>query len=52
MEQKPTSPSGITGRQLVATLFIACGILLLGRNLGIIPSSFFHAIVSWPMRFA
>ena len=49
MEQKPTSPSAITGRHLVATLFPPCGILLIGRHLGIIPSSFFHAIVSWPM---
>lgn len=49
MEQKPTSPSGLTGRQLVAAIFIACGILLLGRNFGIIPYGLFHILVSWPM---
>lgn len=49
MEKKSTSPSGLTGRQLVASIFIACGIMLLGRNLGFIPNDLFRIVVSWPM---
>ena len=49
MEKKSATPSGFTGRQLMATILIACGVLLLGRNLGIFPNRIFHIIVSWPM---
>lgn len=49
MEKKSTSPSGLTGRQLLASLFIVCGLMLLGRNLGLIPNDLFHLVVSWPM---
>lgn len=49
MEKKSTSPSGFTGRQLMATILIACGVLLLGRNLGFVPYELFRVIVSWPM---
>ena len=49
MEKKSATPSGFTGRQLMATILIACGVFLLGRNLGIFPNRIFHIIVSWPM---
>lgn len=37
MEKKSATPSGFTGRQLMATILIACGVLLLGRNFGNFP---------------
>ncbi|WP_455585331.1 LiaF transmembrane domain-containing protein [Bacteroides sp.] len=49
MEKKSTSPSGFTGRQLAATILIVCGVLLLGRNLGLVSYDLFRVIVSWPM---
>lgn len=49
MEKKPISPSGFSGRQLTATILIACGVLLLGRNFGLVSYELFHVIVSWPM---
>ena len=50
MEKKSATPSGFTGRQLMATILIACGVLLLGRNLGIFPNRIFHIIVSRHLR--
>ena len=49
MEKKSATSSAFTGRQLMAIVFIVCGVLLLGRNLGIVPNGIFRIIVSWPM---
>ena len=50
MEKKQcSSPKGIYGKILVATLFIVAGVLLLARNVGWITEDLFSALVSWQM---
>ncbi len=49
MEQKSkfSSPTGFSGKLLVASLFILSGILLFARNMGWITAELFSIIVSW-----
>ncbi len=49
MEKKQNFPSraGLSGKILIASLFILSGLMLLARNLGWIPYEVFNIIVSW-----
>lgn len=53
MEQKSkfSSPTGFSGKLLVASLFILSGILLFARNMGWITAELFSIIVSWYSLF-
>ncbi|WP_455592815.1 LiaF transmembrane domain-containing protein [Bacteroides sp.] len=44
-----SSRKGMSGKLLVAALFIAAGVLLLARNVGWISATLFSTLVSWQM---
>ena len=49
MEKKQNFPShaGLSGKALIASLFIISGILLFARNVGWITYDLFNVVVSW-----
>ena len=49
MEKKQNFPShaGLSGKALIASLFIISGILLFARNVGWITYDLFSIVVSW-----
>lgn len=50
-KQKKTFAAGISGKILIASLFILSGILLFSRNVGWITADLFNVIVSWYSLF-